>query len=334
MGITVFGAGAIGGVTGGCAALAGEDVTFVDKVGEHVKRLNEEGLRITGVRGEHKVKVKALEPKQLRGNLDLVLLCVKSQDTVASMESLLPHIGPDSTVVSLQNGINEPVIASYIGPERTVGCFVNWSADYHGPGHIEHGGEGTFHIGEMDGSITKRLSRIQGILSHTATTHITDNIFGFLWSKQISAGFYIANALGTSTMSALLDEHRYRPIFLALLREGVAVAKAAGVKLETYPGFDPLPLVDGDSKQTDAIFDEWADHYRHDLKVYSGAWRDVAVRKRPTEVDHLNGLIVEKGKELGVPTPLNERLVSLIKDVESGRRKQDDANFLEFEALL
>ena len=337
MAITVFGAGAIGGIAGACAALAGEDVTFVDRVSEHVKRINEEGLLISGLRGDDaRITARALEPAQLKGQLDLVFLCVKSQHTAEAMEAMLPYIGPNSVVVSLQNGLNEEVIASYIGPHRTIGCLVDWGGDYQGPGHIQYGGDGPMRIGELDGSATERLSEIQRVLSHTNTTTITDNIFGYLWTKIIWGDFYIGNALGTSTCVAMLQDRRNRPILLALFRESTAVAQAAGVKLEplTEHNFDPVALAQMDPEEGYAKFDGMADSFRGHAKVYSGPWRDIAVRKRPTEVDYIIGPIVEKGRELNVPTPLNSRLIELVKEVEAGHRPQDDANLLELEALM
>ncbi len=165
MKITVYGAGAIGGVTGAFAAQAGDDVSFVDIVPDHVRSINQHGLRISGLRGDFTVHTPALEPHQLQGPLDLVLLAVKSHHTAAAMDAILPHLGPDSTVVSLQNGINEELISSLIGPHRTIGCLVNWGADYQAPGHIEFGGDGPFHLGNLDGRHTPhRRGRRPGLL--------------------------------------------------------------------------------------------------------------------------------------------------------------------------
>lgn len=336
MSITVYGAGAIGGIAGARVALAGEDVTFVDKVSEHVERINQEGLLVAGINNDVRVRARAIEPAQLEGELDLVFLCVKAQDTAAAMETLLPHIGPNSTVVSLQNGLNEEVIAGYIGPQRTIGCLVDWGGDYIEPGHIQYGGQGPMRVGELDGSVTERLTRVRGILNHIAPTDITDNILGYLWSKIIWGCFYVGNALGTSTTVAMLRERRNRPILLALFREGVEVAEAAGITLEALieHAFDPPRLVRAAPQDAIPVFDQMADCFKDHVKVYSGPWRDVAVRKRPTEVDYIIGPIVEKGKKYNVPTPLNDRLVELVKEVERGQRPQDDVNLIELEALI
>ena len=316
MKIIVYGAGAIGGVTGAFAAQAGEDVTFVDIVPEHVRSINQRGLGVSGLRGDFTVHASALEPHQLQGLLDLVLLAVKSHHTAAAMDVILPQLGPDSTVVSLQNGINEEPISALIGPHRTIGCLINWGADYQAPGHIEFGGDGPFHLGNLDGRDTPRLQDVCRVLSHAAPTEVTSNIWGHLWSKQIWGGFWIGNALGTSNCAQMLDNRSYRPILLGLFREGVEVALASGVTLEPFSAipFDPpalvrWPLVRWPLEDTHSLFDAMAEYFRPHLKAYSGPWRDIAVRNRPTEVDHIIGPIVNKGRELGIPTPLSSRLV-------------------------
>ena len=335
MKITVYGAGAIGGIAGARVALAGHDVTFVDKVPEHVDIINREGLLVTGI-SEERVRAPALLPDQMDGYLEMVFLCTKAQDTAASMEVLLPHVGPETTVVSMQNGLNEELISSLIGAHRTVGCLVNWGGDYIEPGHILYGGEGPMRIGELDGSTTDRIVELQGVLDNVEETTITSNIFGYLWSTVIWGCFYRGNALGTSTSIDLLRGERNRPILLGLFREGVEVAEADGVKLEylTEHHFNPSELVRMDPADALPLFDKMADGFEGHVKVYSGPWRDVAVRKRPTEVDYIIGPIVQKGVEHGVATPLNDRLVELIKEIERGERVQDDGNLWELEGML
>ena len=335
MNITVYGAGAIGGIAGAKVALAGHDVTFVDKVPEHVELINREGLLVTGVR-EERVRAPALLPEEMEGHLETVFLCTKAQDTAASMETLMPHVGPETTVVSLQNGLNEELIASLIGAHRTVGCLVNWGGDYIEPGHILYGGDGPMRIGELDEDMTERIVELRGVLDNVNPTTITDNIFGHLWSKVIWGCFYIGNALGTSTSIEMLRNERNRPILLGLFREGVEVAEADGVTLEALNEhhFNPPELVRSEPEAALPLFDKMADCFEGHVKVHSGPWRDVAVRKRPTEVDYIIGPIVEKGAEHGVPTPLNDRLGELIKEIERGERAQDDGNLLELEGML
>src|SRR5207237_5146042 len=179
--ITIYGAGAIGGIVGAYMARAGEDVLFVDKVTEHVAAMNARGLRITGS-SELTVPARACVPSELRGPLGTVFLAVKSQDTQAALDTIAPLAGPDTVVVSLQNGMNPPAIAARLGAGRVVGAFVSFPADWQGPGHIEQGGFGNIWIGEMDGRISERLPRIQRLLAYAVKAHITRNIAGYRWS--------------------------------------------------------------------------------------------------------------------------------------------------------
>ena len=336
MNITIFGAGAIGGLTGALLERAGQPVTLVDKVSELVHRINAYVLRITGFAGEFRVRPRALEPHQLKGPLDTVFLCVKSLHTLDAMNALMPHLGPSSTLVCMQNGVNEEAIAKLIGPRRTVGCLVQWGGDYQSPGHIEYGNHGPYQIGELDGRTTPRLIELQKVLRKVQETFITGNIMGHKWSKQVWGYFYIGNALGASPVPDMLANRRVQRILHACFREGVAVAQADGIRLEPFAEipFDPPAFVKLDFNNAQRLFDQFADHYRPFVKVFSGPWRDIAVRQRPTEVDFVLGPFVEKGRKHGIPTPLTERMIALVKDVEQGRRHQDDANILELEKLF
>ena len=138
----VWGSGAIGGVVGAGMAEAGEDVVLVDIAPEHVNAMNEAGLVVRMAGEERRTRVRAALPDAVEGTFDLVFLAVKSQFTQAALDAIEPHLNARSAVVSLQNGVNEPHIARRIGAERTIGCLVDFSADYHAPGLIARGRRG------------------------------------------------------------------------------------------------------------------------------------------------------------------------------------------------
>lgn len=335
MTITIYGSGAIGGTTGAGMAHAGEDVLFVDKAAEHVAAMNASGLRITGSRSLH-VPTRAVLPKDLKGPLGLVFLAVKSQDTQAALDTIAPLAGQDTVVVSLQNGMNPPAIAKRLGEERVVGAFVSFPADWQGPGHIEQGGLGNIWIGEMDGRITERLKSIEKLLSYSVNAHITENVTGYLWSKQIDCSLLFAQTVGDQTFADTFGDARYQPVLTALVGEGVGAALAAGVKLESFGAFEPLklrPRTSAEEKEARAVLNRFADQTRNQIKVRSGPWRDLAVRKRPTEVDHMVGWVIEEGRRRGVGLPLNEALVRQVKELEKGTRHRGLHNLDELEAL-
>jgi 2-dehydropantoate 2-reductase len=335
MTITIYGSGAIGGIMGAGMANAGEDVLFVDKALEHVAAMNASGLRITGSRSLH-VPARAVLPKDLKGPLGLVFLAVKSQDTQAALDTIAPLAGPDTVVVSLQNGMNPPVIAKRLGAEKVVGAFISFPADWQGPGHIEQGGFGNIWIGELDGRITERLKLIEKLLSYSVNAHITGNVAGYLWSKQIDCALLFAQAVGDQTFADTFGDARYQPVLTALVGEGVGVALAAGVKLESFGAFEPLklrPRTRAEENEARAVLNRFADQTRHQIKVRSGPWRDLAVRSRPTEVDHMVGWVIAEGRRRGIAMPLSEALVQQVKELERGTRQRGLHNLDELEAL-
>ncbi|MBI3969427.1 MAG: 2-dehydropantoate 2-reductase [Chloroflexi bacterium] len=332
MRFVMFGSGAIGGTAAAYMAKNGEDVLLVDQVKEHVDAMNEKGLRLSGIRGDLTVPVRAASPHQLSGPLETVLLATKSQHTMVALDVIEPHLGPNSCVVSMQNGVNEPEIAARIGAGRTIGCFVNFSADYQGPGHIEHGRAGSLYIGELDGRETPRILRIQQALSHLTTTHVTDNIMGCVWTKHCKASLDLATALDNATTFETLSDRSRHPALVPIVQEAVAVAEAEGIRLEAFDAFDPSKFNPGSPDWPTVASDvlvAMAAGKRDSIKVRTGYWRDMAVRKRKTEVDHVTGDIVARARKHGLPVPASEALVRMIKEIEDGARPMQPSNFDE-----
>jgi 2-dehydropantoate 2-reductase len=320
----VWGAGAIGGTMGAYLARAGHDVTFVDNVGEHVAAINANGIRLTGPVEEFTQRVPAFTPDTLAGEWDTVMLCTKAHHTEPATRALLPHLGKRGCVISVQNGLNELTIGGIAGAERTVGAFVNFGADYMEPGVILHGSRAAVVVGETDGTITPRATAIRDAWRDFDNRAIvTPNIWGFLWGKEAYGAMLFATALTNESIADALAMPAYRPLYIALAREILAVAKARGVTPESFDGFDPaayLPTAPaGAAAQS---LDELVAHNRRSAKTHSGIWRDLAVRKRPTEVDPQLGIVATLGKEAGVATPLTHRLVELIHEIERGSRPQ------------
>jgi 2-dehydropantoate 2-reductase len=322
--ILVWGAGAIGGSIGAALAHAGHDVLFVDQAADHVAAINRSGLEITGPIQRYRARAPARTPEEVEGTFQTVLLCVKAQDTEAAARALAPHLAPDGVVVSAQNGLNERVIAGIVGEARTIGCFVNFGADYHGPGLVMYGGRGAVVVGELDGRRSTRIEAIHQLLrTFDDDAVLTANIWGYLWSKLIYGALLFATALTDDAIADVLDAKRYRPVLAALGQEVAAAAAAERVRLEPFDGFDPAAFTAAAS--ADALGRSFADMVafnRRSAKTHSGIWRDLAVRRRRTEIDAQIGPIVAIGEEHGVATPLSARLISLIHDIEDGRRPQ------------
>jgi 2-dehydropantoate 2-reductase len=298
----VVGAGAIGGTVGAQLIRAGHSVLLCDQDADHVAAIQEHGLRIEGPVEQFVVEARAITPEALPDRLDAVLLAVKAQHTAAALEAVVPRLAPDGFVVSLQNGVNEPLIASIVGAERTVGAFVNFGADYLAPGRIFLGGRGALYVGELDGRHTERLERL---LADLPSAKETGNILGFLWAKEAYGAMLFATAVSDLSIVDALSEPRYRIVFTQIAGEVLA---AAPVPVEAFDGFDADDL--------DGSVERLVEFNRRSAKTHSGIYRDLMVRKRPTE----------KAMLVDLEGPLLHRTLELIDEIEAGRRTCEVAN--------
>ena len=282
------------------------------------------GLRVTGPIDEFTVRVPAFTPQALSGTWDEIILATKAHHTDAASRALLPHLSPGGYVVSAQNGLNELAIAEAVGAARTVGAFINFGADYMEPGVIHYGGRGAVVVGEIDGRVTPRATAIRDRWRELDQRAIvTPNIWGYLWGKEAYGAMLFATALTNESIADALALPAYRPLYIALAREILAVAAARTVQPEAFDGFDPAAyLTNAPAGAAERSLDALVAHNRRSAKSHSGIWRDLAVRKRPTEVDAQLGIVVTLGAEAGVPAPLTARLVALIHEIERGTRLQ------------
>ncbi|WP_432757192.1 ketopantoate reductase family protein [Consotaella aegiceratis] len=326
--ILIWGAGAIGGTLGAAFLRAGHEVVFVDAAEEHVAAINAKGLSIAGPIFEDTVRAPAYRPAELEGVFERVFLCVKAHHTQAASASLLPHLAADGAVVSAQNGLNERVIARATGDERVIGCFVNFGADYLEPGLVHYSGHGAVVVGELDGRRTDRIVALHRLMAEFEPKAVlSDNVLGYLWGKLVYGALLFATALTDDSIADVLATADYRLVLTGLAREVGAVAAAAGISLEAFDGFDPHAfLPDAPAERTQCSFDDMVAHNRRSTKSHSGIWRDLAVRKRKTEVDAQLGPIAEFGERHGVPTPITGRLIAMIHEIEDGRRPLDGGN--------
>jgi 2-dehydropantoate 2-reductase len=336
MRLLIWGAGAIGGTMGAHLARAGHDVTMVDTVDEHVAAINRNGIRITGPVAEFVQRVPAFTPETVAGEWDTIMLATKAQHTEPAAQALLPHLGAAGCVISAQNGLNEIAIARIVGVHRTVGAFVNFGADYLEPGVILHGSMAAVVVGEIDGGITPRVTAIRDVWADFEPRAIvTPNIWGYLWGKEAYGAMLFATALTNESIADALAMPKYRPLYIALAREINAVAAARGITPEGFDGFDPSSYLPSAAHgAAEASLDALVAHNRRSAKTHSGIWRDLAVRKRRTEVDAQLGIVVKLGAEAGVATPILARLVELIHDVENGVREQSIGTLDALAAML
>jgi 2-dehydropantoate 2-reductase len=180
-------------------------------------------------------------------------------------------------------------------------------------------------VGELDGRRTARIEAIHYLMrDFDRDAMLSDNIWGYLWSKLIYGALLFATALTNESIADVLDARRYRPALTALGREVAVVAAAERVRLKAFNGFDPAAFMAGaDAVAIERSFGDMVAFNRKSAKTHSGIWRDLAVRKRRTEVDALIAPIVQIAQSHGLASPLTARLVELIHDLENGRSRQD-----------
>jgi 2-dehydropantoate 2-reductase len=344
MQITVVGSGAMGGLMGAYLTMQGQDVLLVDVWQEHVDALNTKGLSITGIRGPKHVTVKSATPDQLSQKLELVLLATKSHHTDQAVRGLLPFLGPDSLIVSLQNGFNVDRIAEHVPLKQIIGTVPNYGGALVAPGHLEFVHEGPLHIGEVNGLPTDRIQNLQRLFSCLTETEVSENIVGEIWGKQIYFSMITLTALVDAPIGEILRKQPYRLMGGALVKEALQLANLAGIALPASTSFDPQiynPSTPSEtqrfSREVDRLLAIWSQHNdnaTHLVKKGSGVWWDIVYRKRKSETTGLSGAVVEKARRLGLHLPANERLVQMVYEIEDQRRELGWHNLEELRSYM
>jgi 2-dehydropantoate 2-reductase len=315
---TIVGAGAIGGTLAYHLAREGHAVTVVDADAEHVARIARDGVAVVrdGRKDSAPVRRAVVVDEHWGEPVTRVLLAVKAQHTASAMGWVRPRLAPDGFVVSLQNGLNEPVIAESVGWPRTVGAFVNLFADVVAPGEIQDGGAGSLVVGEMDGRESARVRSVVTDLQAWGPAQVTLNVTGFLWAKLGFGAMLVATALADAPMAELIDRHR--PVMHGLVSEVFVVARDEHVVLEPFDAFNPILYADGNPALCDKATDHLVEWLRTQSKDRSGFWRDLAVRRRGSEAHAHYEPVLAKAQNGGHPCPGLERLLAEIREVENG----------------
>lgn len=305
MKIAIIGAGAMGSLFGGRLALAGEEVWLLDLWEEQVRAIHGKGLTIATAAGDLIARPKATTRAEDIGRADLVIIFVKSTATRAAAATAASLLGPESSVLTLQNGYgNAEEIAAVVGRERVIAGTTAQGATLLGPGRIMHGGGGETHIGELDGGISPRLEKIAATLTRAGIPTVgDDNVASLIWGKLIiNVGINALTGITGLKNGELADFPTTRELSALAVAEAVRVAEAAGVKL---PYAEPAEKVMSVAAAT-------AENRSSMLQDLSGG--------RLTEIDAINGAVVREGERLGVPTPVNRTLTLLIKALEQINR--------------
>ena len=327
--ILVWGGGAIGGTIAAYWARAGIDVLLVDIESDHVTPCRSSGLEISGPVDEFVVRIPAVTPDEVLGRFSRVILAVKAQHTRAAIEMIRPHLTADGFVVSAQNGLNELTISEVVGKGATIGAFVNFGADWHGPGQVLFGNRGAVVVGEIDGTVGGRTEEMHQLLQvFEPDAVLTDNIWGYLWGKLAYGAMLFATAINNDSMADNFANPSRSELWVAIGREVMGLATKRGIQPVGFNGFNPMAYLPGASDlEAQASIEEMAEFNRGSAKTHSGIWRDLAVRKRKTEVTEQLGILVKLADEVEYDVPLITTIIDLIHDIEDGVRDMSDETF-------
>ncbi len=302
MKVGVIGAGAMGGLFGGLLAQTGNEVTLIDVWQEAVDSINKNGLRMESkFRESQTIRIPATGIPSKIGPMEFVIVLVKSFDTEASVRSAHSMIASDTTVLTLQNGLgNADRIAAIIGKKHVLVGLTYNSATVLGPGHIFHAGQGKTLIGELDGRITTRLHQVVDLFNKAGIeTAPSPNVLNEVWTKlAMNASTLPTSALLRFYAGQLIEHVGTVNLMRSLLRETVAVANAQGMPLDEDERWEAIT---GACKRS--------------AGAKASMLQDIEKGRR-TEIDVVNGAVVSAGRDLNIPTPYNEAMVSLIKSLE------------------
>jgi 2-dehydropantoate 2-reductase len=309
--VLVVGAGAIGGITAALMAGNVRRVMVLDANQDHVAALRDPGLRLDRLGEESTVKLDAYAaPDELPARADFALVTLKA----AYLEPALPPLRERAdTFVSLGNGLVQDRVADLVGAEKLLIGTVEWGATNLGPGHLAKTTEAPFVIGEPDGSDSERVRRLAEVLGTVTEVHVSRNIRGQVWSKLLINSTWSGLGAASGLLYGEIASHPVgRRVALAVWREGFAVGRAQGLELQEQVG------VRAEDMASDETADRAVDTMMAKLAATKASMLQDLERGVPCEVDVINGAVVERGRDHGVPTPLNAKIVELVHGYERG----------------
>ncbi len=333
----IYGAGSLGTVLGAYITKNGGEIDLINRNRAHVAALREKGAVLKGS-VEMQVPVHALTPDEMSGKYDVILLMTKQQHNVEVVTMLKDYLSEDGVIVTLQNGLPEPKIAEIVGTSHTMGCVVEWGATLSEPGVCiltSSPDSLSFHMGKMDGISDEQFMRVKNLLELMCSVHEEKNLIGARWSKLlINATFSGLGTVVGGTFGDVSEKKAARKIAVRCMKECIDVGRATGAEFVPVQGKDITKLF----------------YYKNAAKrIFATLLIPIAMKKHRAiepsmlqdikngklcEVDAINGIVCACGKEYGVATPINDRIVEVIKKIETGELKATDENIRLFDDLL
>ena len=333
----IYGAGSIGIVLGAYLAKAGVDIELVNRNKQHVEALLSKGAVVKG-KANFKVPVKASFPNEMEGDYDVIFLMTKQLYNKKVVTDLKPLLAPDGVIVTLQNGIPEPAIAEIIGSEHTLGCVVEWGASLSAPGESTLTSEPdslSFQMGRMEGVPDKKLEEVKELLEKMCPVNIEEDIMSVRWSKLlINATFSGLGTVMGGTFGDVVNDMFARRIALRCIKECIDVGRASGVKFAPVQGKDITKIFyyTNALKKSIALKAIPKAMEKH-MSLVPSMLQDLRNGKK-CEIESINGVVCEYGRKYNIPTPVNDKIVEIVKKEQDGSLPLSKENILLFDTIM
>lgn len=333
----IYGAGSLGTVLGAFITKNGGEVDLINRNKAHVDLLNEKGAKIIGT-VDMTVPVKAITPDMMEGKYDVIVLLTKQLHNKEVVTMLKDYLSDEGVIVTLQNGIPEPGIAEIVGANHTMGCAVEWGAALVEPGVCELTSDKdslSFHMGKLEGITDEQNKMVKELLELMCPVHEEENLMGARWSKLlINATFSGLGTVVGGVFGDVSEDKAGQKVAIRCMKECIDVGHASGVEFAPVQGKNIVGLF----------------YYKNAIKRALGCMLlPIAMKKhrdiepsmlqdlkkgKPCEVDAINGVVCDFGKKYGVATPINDRIVEIIKKIQAGELKADKVNLALFNDIL
>lgn len=333
----IMGVGSLGTILGAYISKAGYQIDLIDPYKEHVDTLNKSGAHIIGT-VDFTVPVHAITPDQMTGVYDIIFYMAKQTYNDTAIPQIEAHISDTSTVCVCQNGIPEYAVSEVIGVNRTVGATVGWGATFQGPGcsMLTSTKEGmVFNLGSVEGPINDRVLAVKKYLECLGEVVLSEDLMGIRWTKLLMNATFsgLSTALGT-TFGGVIDKDDSMKLILRAGKECLDVAAYSGVTMapyEQYDFYEAFKLGNDKTNQEsiEAIRKIWMQHYN-----LTASMAQDLIKGRKCEIFAINGVVCNAGKKVGIPTPVNDKIVEVVFGIQEGKYKYEPENIKYFKDLL
>ncbi|XMB73165.1 ketopantoate reductase family protein [Mycoplasmatota bacterium WC30] len=323
MKVAIFGAGAMGTILGAYITREGYDIDLITRNVSHIEGLKSNGAKVIG-KTEFTQKVNALLPEEMTCKYDIILLMTKQLHNKETVQKLVPYLSEKGMICTMQNGLPELSVSEVIGKDKTIGCAMSWGASFVGKGVSELTSEATrdtltFSIGKFGNNDDEIFNYIVKLLNVMGQVTVEDNFIGARWVKLlVNSAFSGLSAVLGANFGEISKDKKSRLIAQKIIKECIDVAEKANIKIEPIQGKDVVKLLDYKNciKQKISFMLIPIAMKKHRL-IKSSMLNDLA-KGRKCEIEAINGVVCKYGDDVGVETPINDRIVEAVHKIENG----------------